>query len=235
MKGDNMPGFILHLLHGKFLLESGEFSFNETEKMQFRAGLMIPDAYKKDYLRNEKSHFFPERTRPEFVRVPDLDMFSEKYAEYFHDPYVAGYAAHLYADRFFFPDYLSEYISYADKNGVSAVSRDDITDVVIKKSGLKVSRDRFFSSEYFYGDYSRLNHFLINKYDLKNIRYTETSDIIDEADSKDLRKVISDLERYLTETPEDTELKVLTCDSVENEFRKYTEGFVHWYKDICSK
>lgn len=235
MKGKNMPGFILHLLHGKFLLESGRFRFNEAEKAQFRAGLLIPDAYKKDDLRNERSHFFPERTRPEFVRVPDLDMFSEKYAGCLRDPYAAGYAAHLYADRYFFPDYLSEYIEYIDINGKPAVRRDEITDVVIRKSGLKVPRDRFFSSEYFYGDYSRMNHFLINKYELKNIEYTETSDIIEEADSKDLRRVITDLERYLTEIPEDSELKVLTCSSVENEFIKYTEGFVRWYREICIK
>lgn len=46
MKGDNMPGYILHLLHGILFLEQFGSNYSEIQKKQFTMGLLMPDSNK---------------------------------------------------------------------------------------------------------------------------------------------------------------------------------------------
>lgn len=213
-------------------VSSGLFRFSRKEMMKFNTGLLIADAYKKDPEKNEKAHFFDESTRDNLIRIPDLKLFAEKYGRSFSDPYIAGYAAHLYADSLFFPEYVSRFISYADDEGMEAVRRSDVTQIILRHTGEKIPRHVFFSSEYIYGDYTRLNNYLMRKYGIECITPSVTSNIVREADAADIDGVITDLKRYLSETPSDSRLRVFNYETLEAEFERYTLGFARWYSEV---
>ncbi len=94
-----MPGYILHLLHGKLFLDQYGNYFSETEKNQFAMGLLMPDSNKAVKKKGDDSHFYSPDQADRMLQIPDLHRFP--YIKQINNPFVLGYAAHLYLDSFF--------------------------------------------------------------------------------------------------------------------------------------
>ncbi len=54
----------------------------------------MPDS--KKGIEKECSHFYSFSEKEKTLQIPDLQEFSIKYQRYMQNPFVAGYAAHLY-------------------------------------------------------------------------------------------------------------------------------------------
>lgn len=179
-----MPGYIIHLIEAdmvlKRLIQSADYA-NEKKFMDkyweriFLYGNLLPDTLSKE----EKgiSHFWKEKDAGKVVLVPDLQAFSEKYQVQLmnpaENPLLFGYFVHLHLDYCFFRDYFRSCVSFLDSEGIETEWLEAVDRVLVKKRNQLVSLQTFFSEEYLYGDYTSLNHVLIEKYKLKLPEYDE--------------------------------------------------------------
>ncbi len=95
---------------------------------------------------------------------PRPEEFRKKYASRINDPVYLGYHFHLYIDRVFFSDYLPKAVDFLDKDGHPAELRRDVCSVRLRKSGQIITPDQYLSEEYYYGDYTRMNTWLCERY-----------------------------------------------------------------------
>ena len=66
----------------------------------------------------------------------------------------------------------------------------------MKKSGEKVAVSQYLSEEYYYGDYTRLNTWLLKRYRLPDVLEPVEDPGIEEVDYRDLEKVLEELRGY---------------------------------------
>ena len=126
-----------------------------------------------------------------------------------------GYLFHLYIDRCFFRDYIPRIVTFYDKSGRETGIRSEITEVLLKKSGERISPERYLSEEYYYGDYTRMNTRLSREYNLPAELKPGTDPGIEEADYPGIYHILEELERYrrIPECAAD-ELKVFDLDEL---------------------
>ena len=231
-----MPGFVLHLLHGKFILENMPQNFNDEQTAQFMQGILMPDSnegYEKDI-----SHFISplSDSRRHILQIPDLGIFVSKYRQYLSEPFVLGYLAHLYLDRVFFKYFFLRYISFLDENNNKTLDKKYIQKVYLLHRNEYISVDQLFSEEYLYGDYTAFNAILINRYSLEIPRKTATQNPIEEVNIEKFSSILSDLEHYLaTPLSQNPELKIFEQAELESFIQDQANDFVQYCQEIGLK
>ena len=115
----------------------------------------------------------------QIVIAPDLEAFMKQYSCHLQkdpsmfssaslpDPLLCGYLAHLHLDQCFFGRYFDRCVEFIDENGTPQKQFQKIHAARIRKSQEVVSLEQFFSNEYLYGDYTKLNHYFIEQYKLE--------------------------------------------------------------------
>lgn len=225
-----MPGFILHLLHGEMFLKESSIHFSEIELNQFKWGLLMPDLNKVKRKYGDSSHFFSDDQKGKILQVPDLKKF--KYCGFMDNPFVLGYAAHLYLDKLFFEDYFQQYVHFLDSDDNITLENDKVSRVFLVKSQKYITVDELFSEAYLYGDYTMLNQFIVDKYSMKLLDKVVVNNPIDYTDEKDQDEILAALQNYMTESNGSTDLNVFTVESLEQSIQKYAFGFNQWIKCI---
>lgn len=154
-----MPGFILHLTAAKMALERLDSSVNRND---FLFGNLAPDVFKE----KTASHFRNPSRYGERIEYPDLDLFLEKYEDLLHDSSCLGYYFHLYIDRCFFKEYLPRIVTFLDQDGHEASKMDLVVWAKVAKTGEMIPVQKFFSEEYYYGDFTLMNRYLVERYQI---------------------------------------------------------------------
>ena len=225
-----MPGYVLHLLHGKMFLEQNALNFSKDEQTQFQMGLLIPDVNKKT--NGEDSHFFDSSQYGKILQVPNLDNFS--YRVLIDQPFVLGYTAHLYLDKIFFKDYFLKFVNFLDADGNLTDETNKVEKVLLLKDNKYISIDELFSENYLYGDYTMLNRYLVKKYCIEMIDATHVNNPIKEVDVKDFSLVQKSLEKYLKFSSGETKMNVFNVESLECAIERYAFGFAQWIEGLKS-
>lgn len=201
-----MPGYIIHLTEAQLIINLLKSQKNlpviidEEWKKLFFCGNLIPDAVPGN--RKGISHFLDEETRGRVLELPSICKFLDKYKIDIKNPLLYGYFIHLCLDRTFFENYMGKFVKFCNSKNKEERIADKIVYVRILKTEEKISIDKFFSEEYLYGDYTKLNQYFLNRYQIQipwNIILEENS-IIEEAKPYDLGKVFEELQSFLQVT-----------------------------------
>jgi hypothetical protein len=175
------------------------------------------------------SHFWNPDTLDDMAIAPDLTRFLNQYGDLLHIPVVLGYYAHLYLDERFVRVYWPKMVSFYDDYGKIRKKKEEITRAKIGISGEIISRDLFFSAEYYYGDYSKLNNYFIEKYKINlGVPYMDLEQCpIKEVQKEDLFSVLKELEwimEHCDRTKEDV-IKVFSkktlCSFLEDTAKEF--------------
>lgn len=221
-----MPGYVLHLVHGEMILRQRNFHFSDMEKEQFRMGLLMPDVSQTNREKKDIAHFLSSDNRGKVLEYPDLDLFP--YKKELSQPFVIGYAAHLFLDRAFYSDYFIRYVHFLDKDGKKTDKETETKSVYLEISNCLISVKEFFSEKYLYGDYTKLNRYFMNQYHIKIPDNIVCMHPIIEVQDGDFSMIQKDLKKHLNIFCRDTNTNVFTTDSLENAIEDYTKGFLAW-------
>ena len=231
-----MPGFILHLLHGKFVLEAMSQNFNDEQIAQFMQGILMPDSnkgYEKDI-----SHFISplSSSQNHILQIPDLGIFISKYRQHLSEPFVLGYLAHLYLDKVFLKYFFLNYISFLDKDNNKTLDKKDIQQVYLSHRNEYISVDQLFSEEYLYGDYTMFNAPLINKYALNIPRQIEIENPIEEVNIEKFSDILSELGKYFAAPLSiNQKLKIFEQAELESFIHDQANEFIRYCQEIRLK
>lgn len=187
-----MPGFILHITAAKMLFQ--KWCPATIDQDAFQVGNLIADSVSdKTY-----SHFRHPSRQKKLMVYPDLDLFLDKYRHLLSDSSCLGYYFHLYIDRVYAKDYIPQIITFYDADGKEADDRSAITHAMIKRTGELVPIKTIFSDEYYYGDFTKMNTYLINRFSLStDLNSTVGNPGITEVNYADIQKIQQQLQSYL--------------------------------------
>lgn len=229
-----MPGYILHLLHGKMYLNYAQIHFTEQETEKFRIGLLMPDSNKAVKIADDRSHFYTAEQTGRILQTPDLRYFP--YRHRIEDPFILGYAAHLYLDRFFFGEFFRQRVHFLDENGQPTPERSKAVRVFLAESQQYITPQELFSEEYLYGDYTMLNRYITEHYQIEPVRAVPFDCPIAEVHPENLEIVLKALDSYLQESTGSTQMKVFRADSLIQAIERYAYGFSQWVEGVlCGK
>lgn len=225
-----MPGHIIHLAVASSVLKQVAMDTDATNA--FLLGTIAPDMFRGSD--KKSSHFWTDAMLNQLDRVPDLDAFVKKYKKDFSNPFVLGYYGHIYMDTMFMHRYWAKHFSFYDKDMNVNNQYDEVAYIKVTDdedgqiSEHLYPREEFLSDDYYYGDYDRINPYIIKKYDviLPNIERLEVMDAVPEAmldDRKDcLTKMIEAAKGFQKQskdaTFDDTKkiLKVFKLEEIEH-------------------
>lgn len=223
-----MPGYVIHLAAAETFLDICRTEKNVSLRREdgpwenreyinrFLLGSIVPDIRKGSQKKN--THFWSDEMMKHFQRKPDLRAFLDKYGEFLSEPFVFGYYAHLYLDYRFVNGYWRSHFAFFDGH---MRETDDFELMRWVKCTRKpcgtdgfVARERFFSGEYYYGDYSRMNDYIMHSYNIRmpyldfgGFHHSEGINIIEEIRGDDLlpalREMLTFLESAFSGMPQD--------------------------------
>ena len=207
-----MPGFILHLTAAQMLRshlhEYLDFPYPIQSVNDFLIGNLLPDATDQ----KELSHFRNPVYRDKMMVFPDLTRFTAKYASLLSDSSVLGYYFHLYIDRRFFKDFIPEIVDFYDETGQITDVKEEIVTVYIRNFQTYIPFEKYLTEEYYYGDYTKMNTYLVNRYQIPTTLDPNISNPgIKEVDYEDVKQVLKELKTYL-KVPEDAVKNVRVFD-----------------------
>lgn len=108
-------------------------------------GAIAPDISKQIGETKEISHFLNPSDEEE---IPNIDKFLSKYRDELNKPFEMGYFIHLLTDKYWFRDYVTQYLNrYAKSNNKKKITYSAIKQII-------------------YNDYTNINIDLINKYNI---------------------------------------------------------------------
>lgn len=197
MKGDFlMPGYILHLTSARMFLDRlpVDSRYRNDLKVQndFYIGNLLPDAVNP----KESSHFYDSVFRDRMIVWPRPEKFLDKYRDRLEDPVFWGYFYHLYIDKKFLQEYLPGRVEYYDCRGHRTEIKEEVREVLIRKSSEWVERDRYLSEEYYYGDYTKMNTYLWERYHLPEELSLDHDPGIEEIREADLGQIFCQIKEY---------------------------------------
>lgn len=135
-----MASAIIHLCVAKEV--NKYLKMNENELF---LGAIAPDISKQIGETKEISHFLDHTNEDD---IPNIDRFLQKYRSELNKPFEMGYLIHLLTDKYWFRDYVYDYIErYTKDNNKKKITYTAIRDII-------------------YNDYTNLNISLIDKYNL---------------------------------------------------------------------
>lgn len=191
-----MPGYILHLTAARMYLDylpsEDSLCCDLKQQNDFFAGNLLPDSVRE----KSRSHFRDPAYRDRMIEWPHPERFRRKYCDLMSDAGCRGYWFHLYIDQRFFRDYIPRVAEFLDESGAVTDRRDETAYVLVKKRGERITLSRYLSEEYYYGDYTRMNTWLAEKYHLPDTLETPENPGIAEVDYRDLEKVLEELRGY---------------------------------------
>lgn len=177
-----MPSFIVHSIAGEEL--SKRLKFNKKNHNKFFVANLLPDTVQlernpnwtseelRKAIQKEKhvSHF-----RTDFDSIlsyPDLNYFLAEYEDLVKKDFIAfGYFFHLYTDYYYFNKFLPKVITFlCEDKKTKALIKPDNKYNMINKTGIIMLKQDFWnkkSDDSIYGEYNRLNKYIIDKYNFK--------------------------------------------------------------------
>lgn len=186
-----MPGYNLHLTAAKMFLNKSETPIDQNN---FLIGNLLPDTVKE----KSASHFRDPERYSKRIEYPELEPFLAKYGKFMCDDSVKGYLYHLYIDRVFFKDYIPKIVTFLDENGNEESERLKVTHAYLKRTREIFSIKEFFSESYYYGDFTKMNTYLVERYQIPFVLDTNVKNPgIEEVDYRDIEKVLDELRGYL--------------------------------------
>ena len=133
-----MASAIIHLCIAKEV--NKYLKMNEYDLL---LGSIAPDISKQIGETKEISHFLDHSNEDD---IPNIDRFLAKYRNDLHNPFTMGYFIHLLTDKYWFRDYVYQFIErYTRENVKKQLTYTAIRDLI-------------------YNDYTNLNTDLIDKY-----------------------------------------------------------------------
>ncbi len=229
--GMKMPGFVIHLLHGQFVLENIFKDFDDKQTEQFMQGILMPDSNEKG--EKDTAHFvsLSPDSQNRILKTPDMGLFISKYKQQLTEPFVIGYFAHLYLDKAFFEQFFPNYVSFVDENDRETPYEKRISRVYLSRSQKYISVGQLFSEEYLYGDYTMLNAVLTARYSLTVPGRIKIENPIQEVRSENFVHILSELKKYLKQqTVSEPELNVFVQSELENFIHGQADEFVKYYR-----
>ena len=223
-----MPGYMMHLSEGRImekqLLDKG-FLKEGKDLDLFRNGLLLPDT--RLGADKKTTHFWNGADEGRLALAPDLKLFYRRYGDRLKEPVLLGYHAHLHLDHVFVKKFWPENFRFFDGAGQEQVRREKIKMVYLPKRGLTVPLDQFYSSEWYYGDYTRMNGLLIERYQVKVPEVIEgCAQGIDGVCEEKLYDVKKELNRLLCHPKNGEELKVFFTDELLSFLEKTAAEFL---------
>ena len=194
-----------------------------ADRAAFEVGNLIPDSVADKTF----SHFRHPARNKKLMVYPDMDLFLNKYRHLLSDSSCLGYYFHLYTDRIYAKDYIAEIVEFHSSDGCIASDRADITHAFIKRTKELVPIKTFFSNEYYYGDFTKLNTYLLQRFQLStDISETIQNPGIDEVDYTDIRTIKTQLKSYL-DVPESAiqSLKVFDIEHLLSYLEQIVDAF----------
>lgn len=223
-----MPGFILHLTAAQILLRQlphhPDFPYEISLVNDFLIGNLLPDTTKQ----KDASHFRNPAYYEKMMVFPDLTRFLQKYSSLLANPSVLGYYFHLYIDRKFFKDFIPQIVEFYNADGEITDMRDEIATVYIKKSRTSIPFSRYLTEEYYYGDYTRMNTYLVDRYCIPlDLNPNVTNPGIAEIQYENVQQVLDLLHHFLSVPPEAAQdLKVFPLEELLAALEQYVEEFL---------
>lgn len=221
-----MPGYVIHLATAKKITELLDIDDDDCIN-RFMIGNIIPDVVDRN--KKKESHFWSDETYRLFVRKPDVEAFLKKYKNYISNPFVAGYYAHIYMDAVFIDEYWQKKFSFYDKNMQSASLYDDVAYVSLKDRNKIYKREQFFSNDMYYGDYDRMNTYIINRYRINRPVLSELPEIIEEIDCKTAKPALEKMLSIINIEEKDIsipKLSVFKLDDIEELIEKTAKRLI---------
>lgn len=210
-----MPGYILHLTAAQMFLKTQKGQTllkTQQDKNDFLIGNLLPDTTKI----KAKSHFRDPKYNDRMVEYPETEWFIKKYQNLLSNSSVIGYLFHLYIDRRFFKDYMPRIVEFRNEQDEKEEKRELVKDVLLKRTGQRLSKQDFFSEKYYYGDYTKMNTYLVNRYEIPTTLDPNIPNPgIAEVDYEDVKHVLKQLKGYL-KVPESAvnEVKVFRVEEL---------------------
>lgn len=218
-----MPGYILHLTAAKMFLRYSDQVICENE---FLFGNLLPDTVRE----KAKSHFRSPKRFGKRIEYPELIPFVEKYRILLKNDSVLGYLFHLYVDRRFFKEYLPQVVTFLNVDGDEEDELTEVAFAYVKRTKEKLPIAQFFSEEFYYGDFTKMNTYLINRYQIPmSLEMSVENPGIEEVCYGDVKDVFQELESYLA-VPEDAikELRVFELEELLMFLETIAE---EWYRN----
>ena len=228
-----MPGFVIHLAEAIVIMESMKKKPDEAWRQDFLLGSLLPDTRLGEH--KAVSHFWGCGQEEYIARAPKLSLFLEKYRHRLDEPAILGYYAHLYLDEHYVCRFWPKVLSFEDKNGCIQSKKDKITQVELKHSGEKVPFEKFFSPEYYYGDYTRCNHWFVEKFHIKPPEYRNMELLgMNEVQPEALKDVLEELEYLFSRgcIGDEKWMKVFDLAELEAFVRDTAEAFCRHMEDL---
>ena len=107
-----------------------------------------------------------------------------------------GFWLHLYVDKRFFRDYIPKVAAFYDSDGRITDKREETERVFLKKQRENVTVDQYLSEQYYYGDYTRMNNWLWERFHLPEDLEPGEDPGIQEADYSAVGRILGKLEEY---------------------------------------
>lgn len=166
-----MPGVYFHLCEAKLITHyilSAPVTFPFTGKQgwqnDFTIGSVLPDAIPREL--KYKTHFWHPKDKGRVVIAPTVETWLHTYPDATQHPMLMGYLSHLHLDYLYFTRYLPRHVRFINETGKEESELASVTEAVLTSSGEHMPVQQFFSQDYFYGDYIRINPYLVEKYHL---------------------------------------------------------------------
>lgn len=228
-----MPGYIMHLSEAKMIIAKleAEKYVSKDWKQEFLLGALLPDACVWEDKRY--THFWAADTWDNRIVVPDLTAFLNKYEIHEAEAFMMGYWAHLHLDLHFFLDYWPRVLEFCDAQGRAAVTRIEATNVWLKRKKMFIRVQDFFSEQYCYGDYTKMNRWFCEKYALQVPEYLPLrGHIPQEAHYDRLPWLLEKLGQYLCqgEQEQTEETKVFDVRELDDFLREVAQLFIEEVK-----
>lgn len=191
-----MPGYILHLVSVHMLLERlpAESPYRTDPQMrnELYVGSLLPDAA----VPKTVSHFYDPAFRDRMIIWPRPEVFRRKYRDRMSDPICLGYYYHLCIDKKFLQEYLPGVAEYYDRLGRPTEIKDEVSEVLLKRSGERIPREKYLSDEYYYGDYTKMNTYLCERYQIPEDLMLDRDPGIEETKNADIESVFRQMRAY---------------------------------------
>ena len=210
-----MPGFILHMTAASLLMEQLETHPVSTRSIRsandFLIGNLIPDATDN----KDRTHFRNPVYKEKMMIYPDLHKFLDKYQNLLTNDSCLGYFFHLYIDRRFFKDYIPEVVEFYDSNGEITDIKSEVAKVLVRKTGVWIPGNEYLTEKYYYGDYTKMNTYLAQRFHLVFDLNPEVKNPgIEEVDYPAVKEVLASLKGYMNVPA--SAVKELTVFDVED-------------------
>lgn len=228
-----MPGYVMHLAEGELILDILKDKERLTDAWEqcFLTGLLLPDTRLKEG--KKYSHFWDPNHLGLLAQGPDIPRFLVKYQQHLTEPVMLGYLAHLHLDAGYLEKYWPTVIAFCGAEGEPEVERDKITDVKLQHLHKKVPVNRFFSPDYYYGEYLKLNGYFIDKYHLRVPRWEYVRDFaMEEVRLENIKGVCGELERLLSDyhVGDEDSIQIFDLEKLEAFIGRMAREFIRQYR-----